>query len=111
MTDTSMQDLEGPRLVRREELVESEKLFNLSFSGPTTVNEDEILAGYVTPRRGGIYAFLHAGRPVSQIVLFHDQIRMLDGTIRPGSIGGVCTHPDFATRDWQAVYSIIVHGN
>ncbi|MGE5374006.1 MAG: GNAT family N-acetyltransferase [Bacteroidota bacterium] len=96
--NTSMQKLEGPRLIRRDEILESARLFNLCFGDPAIPNEEEILSDYATPRRGGTYAFLHAGRPVSQIMLFHDQIRMLDGTIRAGSIGGVCTHPDFRNQ-------------
>jgi GNAT superfamily N-acetyltransferase len=96
--NTSMQKLEGPRLIRRDEIIESARLFNLCFGGPAIPNEEEILSAYATPRRGGTYALLHAGRPVSQIMLFHDQIKMLDGTIQAGSIGGVCTHPDFRNQ-------------
>ena len=37
----------------------------------------------------------HRGVPVSQIYTFHFQVRLYDGYLRVGSIGGVCTHPDF----------------
>ena len=37
----------------------------------------------------------HQGRPVSQISIFHTPLKIYDGVIRVGSIGGVCTHPDF----------------
>lgn len=93
--NTSLQEFEGPRLVRREETVDSVKLLNLCFGGPAIVNEEEILAGFVVPRRGGTYALFHGGKPVSQIGVFHDRLKMFDGTIQTGSIGGVCTRPDF----------------
>jgi GNAT superfamily N-acetyltransferase len=96
--NTSLDEFEGPRLVQREETIDSVKLFNLCFGGPAIVDEKEILRSYVVPRRGGTYAIFHQGKPVSQIWIFHDQIKMLDGTIRTGSIGGVSTHPDFRNQ-------------
>jgi GNAT superfamily N-acetyltransferase len=93
--NTLLEQLDGPRLIRREELLDSIRLFRISFGGPDIENEEEILATYVPPRRGGTYALLHEGKPVSQIGIFHDQIKMYNGKIRAGSIGGVCTHPDY----------------
>ena len=94
--NTSFAQFDGPRLVRREERVDSVKLFRLCFGGPEITGEEEkILAEYVPPRRGGTYALFHENKPVSQIGIFHDQIKLYDGTIRTGSIGGVCTHPDY----------------
>src|SRR5574339_609870 len=84
---------DGPRLIQREELIASIRLFRTCFGGAEIENEEEILAGYLPPRRGGTYAIFDQGRPVSQIGIFHDQIRVYDGIIRAGSIGGVCTHP------------------
>jgi len=94
----TIEEFEGPRLVRKEEIVDSVKLFQLCFGGPPIENEAEILASYIVPKRGGAYAFLHKGKPVSQLIIFHDQIKMYDGTVRAGSVGGVCTHPDFRGR-------------
>jgi len=87
---------DGPHLVRREGWVDSVRLFRVCFGGPEITHEEEkILARYVPPRRGGTYALFHEGKPVSQIGIFHDQLKMYDGTIRTGSIGGVCTHPEY----------------
>jgi GNAT superfamily N-acetyltransferase len=96
--NSSLEDFDGPRLVQREEIIDSVKLFNLCFESPETVDEEEILRSYELPRRGGTYAIFHEGRPVSQIGIFHVQLKMLDGTIQAGSIGGVCTHPDFRNQ-------------
>jgi len=84
---TSFAQFDGPRLVRRDELIASEHLARLCFGGSEIENEEEILARYVPPRRGGAYVLAHAGQPVSQIAIFHDQIKMYDGLIRAGSIG------------------------
>ena len=84
--NTSMAQLEGPRLVRREEVIASEKLFHLCFDGLEIENEEEIVSSFVPPRRGGVYALFQDGRPVSQIGIVHDRISMYDGTIRTGSI-------------------------
>lgn len=87
---------EGPRLIRREEFIDSIRLSRICFGGAEIIdNEEEILASYVPPRRGGWYVLVHQGKPVSQIAIFHDQLKMYDGTIQVGSIGGVCTHPDY----------------
>ena len=94
--NTIFEQFDRPRLLRREELIDSIRLAHLCFGGPQeTENEEEILASYVPPRRGGMYILSHEGKPVSQIAIFHDQIKMYDGTIRAGSIGGVCTHPAY----------------
>jgi GNAT superfamily N-acetyltransferase len=90
-----IKQFDGARLVRRDELIDSIRLFRICFGGPEIDNEEEILASYVPPRRGGTYVLIHQGKPVSQLGIFHDQIKMYDGTIRTGSIGGVCTHPDY----------------
>jgi predicted acetyltransferase len=93
---TLLEQLDGPRLIRREELLDSIRLLHICFGGPGMIeNEEQILADYVPSRKGGTYALFHKGKPVSQIGIFHDQLRMYDGTIRIGSIGGVCTHPEY----------------
>jgi predicted acetyltransferase len=89
------EQFEGPRLVRREELIDSIRLSQICFGGSEIDNEEEILANYVPPRRGGTYVLAHEGKLVSEIAIFHDQLKMYDGMIRIGSIGGVCTHPDY----------------
>jgi GNAT superfamily N-acetyltransferase len=91
----SFAQYDGPRLVRKEELVASARLARICFGGTEIDNEAEILANYVPPKRGGTYILAHQGKPVSQIGIFHDHIKIYDGDIRTGSIGGVCTHPDY----------------
>ena len=95
MITTLFAQYDGPRLVRQDELIASERLSRICFGGPEIDNEAEILANYVLPKRGGTYILAHQGKPVSQICTFHDRIKMYDGDIRVGSIGGVCTHPDY----------------
>jgi GNAT superfamily N-acetyltransferase len=92
---TSFAQFDGPRLMRREELIASERLFHICFGGPEIENEEQMLADYIPPKQGGTYVLIHEGKLVSQIVTFHDPIKIYDGTIRTGSIGGVCTHPDY----------------
>lgn len=101
--ESPFQQFEGPRLVQRAEAIDSMKLFHLCFGGPEIENEQEILDHYVTPKRGGVYALFHEHRPVSQIMIFHDQVRIHDGRIRAGSIGGVCTHPEYRDRGLASV--------
>jgi len=98
MMTTSFAQYDGPRLVRQEEWIASERLSRICFGGPEIDNEAEILANYVPPKQGGTYILAHQGKPVSQICTFHDRIKMYDGEIRAGSIGGVCTHPDHRGR-------------
>jgi len=93
--NTVFEQFDGPRLVRREEWIDSIRLSQLCFGGSEINNEEEILANYVPPRHGGFYVLVHQSKPVSQIGIFHDQLKMYDRTIRTGSIGGVCTHPDY----------------
>src|SRR6266542_456766 len=93
--NTSFAQFNGPRLIRREELFASDQLFRICFEMPEADNEGELLANYAPPRRGGTFVMVHEGKPVSQISIFHDQLKVYDGTIQVGSIGGVCTHPDY----------------
>jgi GNAT superfamily N-acetyltransferase len=94
---TSFSQFDGPRLLRREELFAWRVLLQICFGGPEII-EEEVPASYIPPRRGGIYILAHQGKLVSQLEVFHDQIRIYDGTIRVASIGGVCTHPDYRNK-------------
>jgi GNAT superfamily N-acetyltransferase len=96
--NTTFADFDGPRLLRREEAVASERLARICFGGPELDNEQEFFANYVPPQNGGFYGLSHRGQLISQIGIFHDQLKMYDGTIRTGSIGGVCTHPDYRNK-------------
>lgn len=94
----SFAHFDGPRPMRRDEQIASERLSRLCFGEPEIENEAEMLAGYAPPRQGGTFLITHEGRPVSQIDTFHGRIKMYDGCIRAGSIGGVCTHPEYRGR-------------
>ena len=95
---TSFPQFDGPHLLRKDELIASEGLSRICFGGSEIDNEAERLVRYVQPKRGGIYVLTYAGKPVSQIDISHDRIKMYDGQIRAGSVGGVCTHPDYRNR-------------
>jgi GNAT superfamily N-acetyltransferase len=89
-------DFDGPRMVRREELAASDRLSQICFGGlDINAPEEEPPASFYPPRRGGLYVITHQGVPVSEIYIFHFRVKLYDGLLRIGSIGGVCTHPDY----------------
>ncbi|HSJ88862.1 MAG TPA: GNAT family N-acetyltransferase [Anaerolineales bacterium] len=96
--NTISSEFDGPRLVRREEVFASDRLFRICFGLPEADNKEEIVANYVPPRRGGTYVIAHQGKLVSQLGIFHDRLKIYDGTIDVGSVGGVGTHPDYRKR-------------
>ncbi len=103
----SLDDLDGPRLLRREELVASRRLDALCF--PEFAGEAEQADGlhlgetasacgesaHTPPRRGGMQVICHQGEPVSQIGIWHSQVSVYGSPLRVASIGSVCTHPDY----------------
>ncbi len=95
---TPFAQFDGPRLLRLGELVASNRLFHICFDMPESDNETDLFADYVAPKHGGTYVVAHEGKLVSQIGTFHHRIQVYDGTIQTGSIGGVCTHPDYRGR-------------
>jgi predicted N-acetyltransferase YhbS len=89
-------DFDGPRMVRREELAASDRLSRICFGGlDLNAPEEEPPSSFQPPRRGGLYVITRQGIPVSQIYIFHFQVKLYDGLLRIGSVGGVCTHPDY----------------
>jgi len=88
-----LRELDGPRLIRREELAASQRLAALCFPGAAGVTEE--IRAYTPPRRGGIQVLYHRGVPVSQIGITHSQVSVYGSHLRVASIGGVCTHPDY----------------
>jgi hypothetical protein len=42
-----------------------------------------------------MFVLSHQGQPVSQIGIYHSQLHAYGGLVRVGSVGGVCTHPDY----------------
>jgi GNAT superfamily N-acetyltransferase len=90
------QSLDGPRLIRPEELVASQRLDALCFPGfVEEVAEEKLLASHTPPRRGGVQVICHRGVPVSQIEITHSRVNVYGGYLRLASIGSVCTHPGY----------------
>jgi predicted N-acetyltransferase YhbS len=91
----SLDDLDGPRLLRQEELAASRRLDALCF--PEFAGEvDEADDSHPTlPRRGGMQVICHRGEPVSQIGIWHSQVSIYGSPLCVASIGSVCTHPDY----------------
>lgn len=98
MTEFDAAQFDGPRPMRMHEVVDSARLFQICFDLPELGSERGILAGYVPPREGGTYVIAHDGKLVTQIATFHDRLKVYDGLIRAGSVGGVCTHPEYRER-------------
>ena len=105
---SQLQDFDGPRMVRREELAASDRLSRICFDGlDENAPEEEPPASFTPPRRGGLYVITHQGVPVSQIYIFHFRLKLYDGLLRIGSIGGVCTHP--AYREQRLAGKLLEH--
>ncbi len=87
-------DFDGPRLLRLEELSASRRLSQICFQDipDSEDNEPEMPPQY---QEGQTFLIAAAGRPVSQISTFLTPLKIYDGVVRVGSIGGVCTHPDY----------------
>jgi hypothetical protein len=98
---TAAPEFDGPRLLRRGEEAAARQLAHICFDD---VAEDMLGPADAEPPPGGdaayetdgeTYAIAAQDRPVSIISIFHERLRTFDGIIRVGSVGGVCTHPDF----------------
>ena len=98
----SFSQFDGIHLLQPEELIASKELTHICFGGPEAIIDQEELASYIPPRRGGTYVLTHDQKLVSQIMISHDRIRMYDGVIRVASIGGVCTHPDYRNQGYAS---------
>jgi GNAT superfamily N-acetyltransferase len=112
-----MNEFDGPHPVRREELAASQRLSLQCFPGfREELAEQDLLASYVPPRRGGVQVLSHRGVPVSQIGIYHSQVNLYGCPLRIASIGGVCTHPDYrglglATRLLETcVHKLVAEG-
>jgi GNAT superfamily N-acetyltransferase len=92
---SSSAEFDGPRLAHRDEWLGCARLEQRCFGGPQPDPADKPPASARSPRHGGTYVIAHGGEPVSQISIFHHRLRVYDGQIRIGSIGGVCTDPEY----------------
>jgi GNAT superfamily N-acetyltransferase len=89
---------DGPRRIRRDELHAAKQLSNLCFNLgilPDDVGPNVDVDSAPSGEAGETYIIAADGRPVSQIRAFQERIHVYDGLIRAGSIGAVCTHPDY----------------
>ncbi len=87
-------EFDGPRLIRPAELPASRRLSRICFEDLADASADATpLSGDLRPEE--TYGFACQGQPVSQISIFYTSLRVYDGTVRVGSIGGVCTHPEY----------------
>jgi GNAT superfamily N-acetyltransferase len=90
-------NFDGPRRIRPDERQDGYRLFELCFGHNISSGLDD------TDSRagdGGWYVMLPTsgsflGKPVSQINISHSQVSFSGCRLKIGSIGGVCTHPDF----------------
>ena len=85
----NLPDLDGPRLLLAEERQASDELSRLCF-GRSFVGEGE-----PWEQPGETHVIACQGKPVSQISLFHTLLLVQGSAVQVGSIGGVCTHPDY----------------
>ncbi len=90
-------EFDGPRLLRANERCASYELSHLCFGGSEPF-DGTTPDRYNPPRRGGDFVIAHDGKPVVQIGVYHNQIKLYDATIHTASIGGVCTHPDYRNQ-------------
>ncbi len=85
-------NFDGPRLIRPEELRASQRL-SLHCFGHSLDHEMDS-QGEIWPA-AETYLIACQGVPVSQISVFHTRLNVAGGFIQVGSIGGVCTHPEY----------------
>lgn len=93
---TTLPEFDGPRLIRPEERSASRRLSRICFSDLPDDEQPE--EDFSLPGESGedeTYLFAHQGKPVAQISIFYSRLLVYGSVLRIGSIGGVCTHPDF----------------
>jgi len=111
---TPTPEFDGPRLIQPEEWRASHALSEICFGGPDNAAPPEEAGRQASPP-GETYVICAAGVPVSQISIFFTPIRVYDSLLKIGSIGGVCTHPDYrgyglASRLMEHCTRLLVEG-
>ena len=98
----TIHELEGPHLLRPNELRASQRLSDLCFDGgdfsfPPEESQiaEEAEPVLHSPRSGETYVISAPQGPVAQISIFTTPLRIYDSIVQVGSIGGVCTHPEY----------------
>lgn len=89
----ALDELDGPRTLRPDELPASHRLSVRCFGHSTLV---DLPAGPYRPTsRQSIEVISHRGVPVSQIAIYYSHLNVYGCSLRVASIGGVGTHPDY----------------
>ncbi len=86
------QRMEGPRLVRPEEMEDLDHLVSLCFGGAM-----EARGGRRARRRvpAGAWVVSCDGKPISHIRLVYNALSLYGCRVKIVSVGGVCTHPGY----------------
>lgn len=95
---TTPPHFDGPRLLEPGEIRASHRLSQICFSdNPPAESDPEPaeVAAQTQPSNEETYVITAEGVPVSQITILFTPLRIYDSLVTVGSIGGVCTHPDF----------------
>ena len=90
--------LDGPRLVRPEELYELDDLMTISFGGALRPRGGRRRRRPRWIVRSGAWVVARDGRLVSHIKIAYNTISLYGCRLKIASIGGVCTHPDYRAQ-------------
>ncbi|MEW6358065.1 MAG: GNAT family N-acetyltransferase [Planctomycetota bacterium] len=95
--------MEGPRPARREEFDQVMELVNLVFrpDGPRTMGSEFPLV-FNPANTENLRVIVEDGRPVSNISLKQWPISVCGCAAKIGSIGSVCTHPDYRGKGYAS---------
>jgi predicted acetyltransferase len=94
---------EGPRGIRREELPRVIELVDLVFRPETRSMNEEFRQVFERDDLDNLRTLWQEGRLVSHIAIKPQEFLALGATLRVGSIGGVCTHPDYRGRGYASL--------
>lgn len=89
-----MPNFDGPRPLRREDLPGSYRLLKASF-GDFSEAEPVDPESAQMPTEGETYLIADGSVPVCQISIFYTDLKVYGSALRVGSIGGVCTLPEY----------------
>lgn len=88
---------DGPRPIHDDEWRDSERIFRICFSGepPEFELPDDEKVDKIDGPNAEVQVISADGRVVSQIAIFWERLKVHEGVVRIGSIGGVSTHPHY----------------
>lgn len=95
--------MDGPRLVRREELDDLSDLLCDVFGFEQWYRKSEFTRGLHRPAHlRGAMVIIENGRPVSHILTIVDDVSIHGCRSKAASLGGVCTHPSYRQRGFAS---------